>query len=36
MSLIYAKCPNCGANLKVDSDKDTAVCEYCGGTFILF
>lgn len=27
-----AKCPNCGAEIKVNSDKSTFTCEYCGST----
>lgn len=35
MPLVNAKCTNCGANLKVDSGKDAAICEYCGTAFIV-
>ncbi len=35
MPLLNAKCTNCGAILKVDSDKDAAVCEHCGSAFIV-
>ena len=35
MALVAAKCTNCGANLQVDSDKDAAVCPYCGTPFIV-
>ena len=24
------KCPNCGANIKLDQDRDQQYCEYCG------
>ena len=27
-----AKCPNCGAEIKVDSEKSVFTCEYCGST----
>ena len=29
MSLVSAKCPSCGAALKVPDDKDYVVCEFC-------
>lgn len=35
MSLVNAKCTNCGANLKVDSAKDAAICEFCGSAYIV-
>ena len=35
MSLVNAKCPNCGQSLKVDSAKDAAICEFCGSAFIV-
>ncbi len=35
MPLVLAKCTNCGANLKVDSAKDAAVCQFCGSAFIV-
>ena len=35
MSLIDARCTSCGAALKVDSRKDTGICEYCGSAFII-
>ena len=35
MKLIDAKCPYCGAALKVDSDNKNATCEYCGASLIL-
>ena len=28
-------CPRCNAEIKVDADKKTGVCEYCGTKFIL-
>ena len=33
--LVMGKCPNCGANIKVDSNKDAAICEFCGTPFIV-
>lgn len=35
MPLVNAKCTNCGANLKVDSTKDAAICEFCGSAYIV-
>ncbi len=35
MSLVPAKCTQCGANLIVDNTKDAAVCEHCGTAFII-
>ena len=35
MPLIDVKCDNCGAVLKVEKGTNTAVCEYCGSTFIV-
>ena len=35
MPLVNAKCTNCGANLKIDSSKDAAICEFCGSAFIV-
>lgn len=35
MPLVNAKCTNCGANLKVDSAKDAAICEHCGSAYIV-
>lgn len=35
MSLINAICTNCGAQLKVESNKEAAICEYCGSAFIV-
>ena len=34
MSIADGKCPNCGANIKIDTDKDTGICEYCGSAFV--
>ena len=35
MPLVAAKCTSCGANLKVDSTHDAAVCPYCKTPFIV-
>lgn len=35
MPLVNAKCTNCGASLKVDSNKDAAICEHCGSAYIV-
>ena len=33
MKIVAAKCPNCGANIEVDSNSNTTKCEYCNSTF---
>ena len=36
MSLIPGKCPNCGANLKInDTAKGELTCPFCGGTYLV-
>ena len=35
MPIVSAKCPSCGANLKIDNSKDAAICEYCGNAFVV-
>ena len=35
MSLVAAKCTQCGAELKVDNTQEAAVCKYCGTPFIV-
>lgn len=35
MSLVPAKCTNCGGELQIDNTKDAAVCPYCGSAFII-
>ncbi len=30
MHMINLKCPNCGAPLDIDKDRDNVYCEYCG------
>lgn len=35
MSLVPAKCPECGGNINIDPDKKAAICEYCRQPFIV-
>jgi len=35
MRLVEGKCTNCGANVKVDTSKDAAICIFCGSAFIV-
>ena len=35
MGLVNLKCTNCGAILKLDDSKDAAICEHCGGAFVV-
>lgn len=35
MKIIPTICPQCNAQIKIDADKKTGVCEYCGTHFIL-
>ena len=35
MNIVDCKCPNCGANIKIDKDGDAASCEYCGYSFLV-
>ncbi|WP_408072388.1 hypothetical protein [Butyrivibrio sp. JL13D10] len=35
MGFVMGKCPNCGANLKINEDRDVAVCQYCNTPFIV-
>ncbi len=35
MSLVAAKCTQCGAELEVDNTQEAAVCKYCGTPFIV-
>ena len=35
MNLVSAKCPNCGANLNLFSDKEKVACDYCGASIIV-
>ncbi len=34
MKLKSYTCPSCGADLQVDSETETTVCEYCGQPFV--
>lgn len=34
MALIKAKCSNCGANLKVNNQNKTGICDHCGASYI--
>ena len=35
MKLIDTTCPKCGANLRVDADRQSAFCEYCGAQLLI-
>ncbi|SCW34778.1 hypothetical protein SAMN02910456_00639 [Ruminococcaceae bacterium YRB3002] len=35
MSLVQAKCTNCGANLNVENTKDAAICPFCGTPYVV-
>jgi tetratricopeptide (TPR) repeat protein len=35
MKLIPAKCPDCGAGIKINEGSTSLVCEYCGGNIIV-
>ena len=35
MKLIEARCPRCGAELKINPDNKNATCEYCGAVLFL-
>lgn len=35
MKLIDTTCPKCGANLRVDADRQSAFCEYCGAELLI-
>jgi DNA-directed RNA polymerase subunit RPC12/RpoP len=35
MQLISAKCPDCGADIKIPEGNTTLVCEYCGGNILV-
>ena len=30
MSLVNAKCPNCGATIQIDNERTEGFCSYCG------
>ena len=35
MKLIDTTCPKCGANLRIDTDRQSAFCEYCGAQILI-
>lgn len=35
MKLVAAKCPSCGANIKVDKDSDRTKCDYCHSQILV-
>ncbi|MDD4718611.1 MAG: hypothetical protein PHY00_02205 [Bacilli bacterium] len=35
MKLVSAKCPNCGANLKLSKENENVICDYCRQTIIV-
>ena len=35
MALLDAKCTNCGGVLKIEAEKEAAVCSYCGSAFVV-
>ena len=35
MRLTSAKCPNCGADIKVNKDEEKTVCEYCKSEILV-
>lgn len=35
MSLVPAKCPECGGNINIDSEKKAAICEFCKAPFVV-
>lgn len=35
MTLVAAKCPNCGGNLKVNPESQVTNCDFCGNTVII-
>ena len=35
MELVDAKCPNCGAELKINKDEKTGVCSHCNSSFLI-
>lgn len=35
MNLIPAKCPDCGADLKIPEGSTSLICEYCGGNILV-
>ena len=35
MAFIQLKCPNCGANLNIENNREIAFCEFCGCKILL-
>ena len=35
MKLVAAKCPDCGADLKIPEGSSSVICEYCGGNILV-
>lgn len=35
MNLVHLRCPDCGAELEVDSNREFCFCQYCGAKIIL-
>jgi hypothetical protein len=35
MKLVAAKCPDCGADLKISEGSTSIICEYCGGNILV-
>ena len=35
MNFVAAKCPNCGAEIQVDKNLETAFCSYCGSKMLV-
>jgi hypothetical protein len=35
MKLLAAKCPDCGADLKIPEGSNSLICEYCGGNILV-
>lgn len=35
VKLISVKCPQCGANLELDSEREKAYCQYCGAQLLI-
>lgn len=35
INMVAAKCPQCGADIEIDSSRESAFCTYCGAKIIL-
>lgn len=35
IKIIPMKCPNCGANIKIEEDKRISFCPYCGSRLLI-